>query len=91
MTQPGSEPIRFDIYVRFQGGAWGNPWLADTTATEADYTPASGNGLYEFAAIAKNNLGQSEPFNGQPEQPILYNTDSTAFRTTYFPSFDQTN
>jgi hypothetical protein len=82
--------ISYDIYVRFQAGAWVK-WLSDTSATQADYTPASGNGLYEFAAIAKNSLGQSEPFNGQPEQPILYNSDSNAFQTTYFPYFNQTN
>ncbi len=88
VTPPGSEPLKYDIYVRVQAGAWVK-WLPDTTATQASYPPASGNGLYEFAAIGKNNLGQSEPFNGQPEQPILYNSDANAFRTNYFPFFDQ--
>jgi len=90
VTQPGSEPLKYDIYVRFQAGAWVK-WKSDTSATQDNYVPANGNGLYEFAAIGKNNLGQSEPFNSQPEQPILYNSDSGAFGTTYYPYFDQTN
>lgn len=88
-TPPGTEPMSFDIYVRHNGGAW-SQWLSNVPGTTGtvisdNYSPTSGNGLYEFSAIAKNNVGQVEPWDQQPEQGILYNSDPNAFTFQFLP------
>jgi hypothetical protein len=83
-TPPGTEPMSFDVYVRHNGGLW-SKWLSDVATTSDNYSPAGGNGLYEFSAIGKNNAGQSELWDQQPEQAILYNSDPNAFTFLYLP------
>jgi hypothetical protein len=83
-TPPGTGPLSFDIYVRHNGGAW-TQWLSNVTVTTDNYSPTSGNGLYEFSAIAKNSVGQVEPWDQQPEQGILYNSDPNAFKFQSLP------
>lgn len=83
-TPPGTGPLMFDIYVRHNSGAW-SQWLSNVTITSDNYSPTNGNGLYEFSAVARNSVGEMEPWNQQPEQPILYNSDPGAFVFQYFP------
>ncbi|MCB0148918.1 MAG: hypothetical protein KDE01_14860, partial [Caldilineaceae bacterium] len=47
-------------------GAWTtwNTFPGTTTSADFDYASLTlGDGLYEFFAIATNNLGQRQPFN----------------------------
>lgn len=84
MGETPAGDLLFDIYVRHNRGPW-TKWLDDVTFRSADYSPTSGNGLYEFAAVGKNTLGQEEDWDMQPEQGILYNSDPNAFKFQSLP------
>ncbi|MEJ5248551.1 MAG: DNRLRE domain-containing protein [Caldilinea sp.] len=64
---PGTTITSYELryrYAPFGGapGAW-TTWSAfPGSQTSANFTPAQGNGLYEFFAIATNNVGQVQPF-----------------------------
>ena len=68
---PGTSITTYELRYRhtpFNGtaGAWTtwNTFPATTTSANFDYAALSlGDGLYEFFAIATNNLGQRQPFN----------------------------
>jgi hypothetical protein len=61
----GSGIQYYDVRYRVDGGPW-LPWQQQTTATSAIFITGR-DGLYEFEARAVDNLGQVEPFTGEPQ------------------------
>jgi hypothetical protein len=89
---PGTSMLRYELSYRFtpfggSPGAW-TPWATfPGTSTREVFTPGSGNGVYEFFAVAINNFGQRQPF--EPESglgaSIILDLDDTIQPRLYLP------
>ena len=68
----GSGVNNYDVYVRQDAGNW-QPWLTETAALQADFQGEQRH-LYEFAAIARDRVGNEEVFDLVPETSVWVDT-----------------
>lgn len=73
-TVDGSGIQDFDVYYRFNEGAW-TLWLDATTVTSANFSPPAGDGFYEFTTVATAYNGLTEAMGGPKAHTIF---DATA-------------
>lgn len=64
----------YDVRFRYNGGAW-QIWQAQTLATSVPFN-SIGDGFYEFEARAVDELGNAEPFYGEPEASIIVDAEA---------------
>jgi hypothetical protein len=73
VTPPGTTIAAFEIFYRFNGGAW-QIWQTFPGAQTSEVFPFAalglGDGVYEFESVASNSAGQREPRSQQPEASI---------------------
>lgn len=62
----------FNIYSRRNDESW-QPWILQTVQTSSVFV-ASGDASYGFEVTAVDNIGNEEPFTGQPEAIVIVDT-----------------
>ena len=69
----GSGIATYDVRFRFNGGDW-QIWQSQTLATSVPFS-AFDDGYYEFEARAVDEVGNAEPFHGEPEAAIIVDAE----------------
>ncbi len=68
----GSGISNYDVFVKIDDGEW-TKWLDASTATQNTYAGSQGY-RYTFEAIARDNVGNVEPFTGTGEVSVSVDT-----------------
>ncbi|MEZ4664009.1 MAG: fibronectin type III domain-containing protein [Caldilineaceae bacterium] len=68
-AEPGKTILYYDIYYRFDNGAW-QPWLQQTQNTTEIFNAPDGDGVYAFEARATDDYGVVEPLSGQAQATV---------------------
>jgi hypothetical protein len=74
LAAPGQPIVHFDVFYRYNGGAWTNWQRFPASQSSASFPFASlglGDGLYEFEVVATNSVGRVEPRNMVSEQSMI--------------------
>lgn len=75
----GSGIASYDVYVSISGGPF-EPWLTDTTDTQADYTGQFGE-TYAFYSLATDAVGHTEAAPTSADASVIV-TDTPIYETT---------
>ncbi len=84
----GSGLASFTIYVSIDGGAF-QPWLTDTTLTEAQYAGQDGH-TYAFYSIARDHAGNVEAASAQPDATTLVDAAAATSAVDPLPQYTTT-
>ena len=68
-AEPGKTILYYDVYYRFNDGAW-EPWLLQTQNTTEVFTASQGDGVYAFEARATDDYGTVEALSGQAQATL---------------------
>ncbi|MCL4296682.1 MAG: DUF11 domain-containing protein [Anaerolineae bacterium] len=79
----GSGVASVVLWYRFNGGAWANSGLAPQSGGSGTFvfSPPSGDGTYDFQAVATDTLGNSETLGGV-EDTTVYDTSGPTSQAT---------
>lgn len=87
---PGTTIVEYQIFYSYNGSPWRlwQTFNGQTNAAQFVYrqvNPSYGDGIYSFAATARNNQGQQQPFNNQAQANVIVDLADKIQPAAYMP------